>query len=230
MGRIAEPPEGKAAQSSLTISETYAMNQTSANTLSRCSRAGCGGSSELKLETEQLCLGHFVNSCYSRLDQIAERLKQKRINGAAPAADRNFLAECTRQVATVALRASQLNNEDRARLLHILVFANELIGQLRRSERIPRLLPVRLITRPHAAPWIEETVTQDLSKHGVMLRCTKPHNRGEMLEVVRLDTGHSAIARVVWGQYDKFSQYKVALEILNTPNFWNWRAETGSSL
>jgi PilZ domain len=205
------------------------MNQTSVNTVPHCSRAGCNALAELKLASEKLCLGHFVSNCYSRLDEIAEGVKHKRLNGPAPMADRNFLAECTRQVATAALRSEELNNQDRARLLHILLFANELISQLRRSERIARLVPVRLITRPHAAPWIEETVTQDLSKHGVMLRCTKPHNRGEMLEVVRLDTGRSAIARVVWRQYDKFSQYKVALEILNTPNFWNWRAETGSS-
>jgi len=186
-------------------------------------------SSELQLENAELCRAHFIETCYTRLDEIAERIKQKTLRGQAPPADRRFVAECTSQVASAALRASALSNQDRAKLLHILVFANELIGQMRRSERIPRLVPVRLITSPQGEPWVEETVTQDLSKHGVMLRCTRPHHRGETLQVVRLDTGHSAIARVVWRQYDKFSQYKVALEILNTPNFWNWRAETGSS-
>jgi hypothetical protein len=195
---------------------------------SSCSRAGCTRPSELQLENAQLCRAHFIEICYAKLDEIAERTKQKTGKGLVSAADRRFLAECTSQVASAALQASELSNHERARLLHILIFANELIRRQRRSERVPKLLPVRLITSPQGEPWVEETVTQDLSKHGVMLRCTRPHHRGETLQVVRLDTGHSAIARVVWRQYDKFSQYKVALEILNTPNFWNWRAETGS--
>jgi hypothetical protein len=204
------------------------MNRTSSITAS-CSRAGCLSSSEWQLEDQTLCKEHFIEHCYAKLDEIAKRIKQKVLKGQASVEDRHFLAECTSQVASAALRTSELNNQDRAKLLHILVFANELIGQLRRSERIAKLVPVRLITSPLGEPWVEETVTQDLSKHGVMLRCTRPHNRGETLQVVRLDTGHSAIARVVWRQYDKFSQYKVALEILNTPNFWNWRAESGTS-
>jgi PilZ domain len=203
------------------------MNRIS-HTASLCSRAGCSRSSELRIENAKLCRAHFIESCYTRLDEISGRIRQKTLVGQSPAADRSFLAECTSQVASAALRACELNNQDRAKLFHILVFANELIGQLRRSERIAKLVPVRLIAGPQGEPWVEETVTQDLSKHGAMLRCTRPHNRGETLQVVRLDTGHSAIARVVWRQYDKFSQYKVALEILNTPNFWNWRAETGS--
>jgi hypothetical protein len=204
------------------------MNRNSTTNVSRCGAARCDRTSELKLEANQFCLAHFVSTCYGRLDEIAERVKQKQLQSAAGTADRSFLAECASQVASVALRTLELDNQERSQLFHILVFANELSGRLRRSDRITKLVPVRLITSPQSATWVEETVTRDLSKHGAMLRCTRPHNRGDVLEVVRLDTGHSALARVVWRQYDKFSQYKVALEILNRPNFWNWRAETGS--
>jgi hypothetical protein len=219
--------EGSATQ--LSDPPSLAMNPK-IKTYVPCERSGCTHLSEIELEQERLCRPHFIAKCYAKLDEIAERIKNKMVTGPAPAADRNFLAECTGQVTSEALRAFQVDNKDRAQLLHILVFANELICQLRRSERIPKLVPVRLIRDTPSDTWVEETVTQDLSKHGAMLRCTHPHARGETLELVRLDTGHRAIARVVWREYDKFSQYKVALEILNSPNFWNLRAETGSPL
>ena len=123
--------------------------------------------------------------------------------------------------------ARKLNNLERSRLLHILLFAADLMNQVRRSGRIPRLVPVRLINGPHSDTWIEDTVTQDLSKHGAMLRCTHPCAEGETLGLVRLDTGDRAIARVVWRERDKFAQHKVAVEILNCSNFWNWRVEAG---
>jgi len=138
------------------------------------------------------------------------------------------LTECMRQVASEALWALQLNNLERSRLLHILLIASELTGQLRRSGRVPRLVPVRLINEPERETWVEDTVTQDLSKHGAMLRCTHPYAKGETLGLVRLDTGDRAIARVVWRKRDKFAQHKMAVEILNDSNFWHWRAEMGA--
>jgi hypothetical protein len=160
------------------------------------------------------------------LDEIAGRIGQKELHGCLPESVRSFLAECTSQVASEALCTRQLNNLERSRFLDILLFASDLMSQLRRSGRIRRLVPVRLIKGPQNDRWTEDTVTQDLSKHGAMLRCTHLYTKGETLGLVRLDTGDKAIARVVWQERDKFAQHKVAIEILNCSNFWNWRVET----
>lgn len=203
------------------------MNTPQRAPLRRCSRIGCGRKSEAALVSKQFCRRHFIDACYVRLDEIAEQIRQKKLHGSVPESVRSFLAECASQVTSEALRARQLNNLERSRFLHILLFAAELMNQLRRSGRIPRLVPVRLINDPQSDTWIEDTVTQDLSKHGAMVRCTHPYTKGETLGLMRLDTGDRAIARVVWRERDKFAQHKVAVEILNCPNFWNWRVEAG---
>ena len=195
----------------------------------RCAHSGCGSISEATLENKKLCRKHFIETCYARLDEVTEQIKQKKVRGFASESVRHFLAECTRQVASEALRAPQLSNLERSRLLHILLLASELTHHLRRSERVSRLVPVRLINQPQEEAWVEDTVTQDLSKHGAMLRCTHPYAKGETLGLVRLDTGDRAIARVVWRKQDKFAQHKVAVEILNYSNFWHWRAEIGAN-
>lgn len=190
-----------------------------------CILTDCGSISEVALENKRLCRRHFIETCYARLDEIAEQIREKKVRGSVSESVRHFLAECTRQVVSEALCAPQLDNLERSRLLHILLFASELTSKLRRSERVPRLVRVRLINEPEKETWVEDTVTQDLSKHGAMLRCTHAYSKGETLGLVRLDTGDRAIARVVWRERDKFAQHKIALEILNDSNFWHWRTE-----
>ncbi len=191
-----------------------------------CGHHGCDRASESTLERKQFCREHFIESCYVRLDEIAGQIRQKELHGCAPESIHRFLTECAGQVASTAMCAPYLNNLQRSRLLDILVFTRDLVNQLRRSERIPRLIPIRLMNAPHKETWIEDTVTQDLSKHGAMLRCTRPYTKGETLGLVRLDTGDRAIARVVSRQRARFVQHKVAVEILNRTNFWNWCVET----
>ena len=201
------------------------MNPRQPASVRRCSRTGCGRASESTLERKQFCHEHFIETCYLRLDEIAGQIKQKELPGCTPEPIQRFLAECAGQVASAALFSRQLNNLQRSRLLEILLFSRDLVNQLRRSERIPRLLPVRLINSRQKETWVEDTVTQNLSKHGAMLRCTHPYAMGETLGLVRLDTGDRAIARVVWKERARFAQHKVAVEILNSTNFWNWQVE-----
>jgi hypothetical protein len=203
------------------------MNTRSQVPIRRCIQTDCEYLSQTALENKQLCRRHFIETCYARLDEIAEQIRQKKVHGSVSKSVRHFLTECTRQVASEALCAQQLDNLERSRLMLILLIASELTSQLRRSGRVLRLVPVRLINDPARDAWVEDTVTQDLSKHGAMLRCTHPYAKGETLGLVRLDTGDRAIARVVWRRRDKFAQHKIAVEILNSSNFWQWRAEIG---
>ncbi len=193
-----------------------------------CVHTDCTSLSEAALENKRLCRKHFIETCYARLDEIDELVRQRRLCESVSESLRHFLTECAREVTSEALCAPQLDNLERSRLLHILLFAADLIGRLRRSERVPSLVPVRLINEPDKETWIEDTLTQDLSKHGAMIRCTHPYASGETLALVRLDTGDRAIVRVVWRKQDKFAQHKVAVEILNYSDFWHGRAEMGT--
>jgi hypothetical protein len=203
------------------------MNTRQPELVRSCSRVGCSRTSEATLEGKHFCRRHFIETCYMRLDKIAGQIRQKELQGCTPEPILSFLSECTRQVASNALCTRQLNNLERARLLDILLFACDLVNQLRRSARIPQLFRVRLINGRQKDTWIEDTLTQNLSKHGAMLRCTHPYAKGETLRLVRLDTGDRAIARVVWRERDRFAQHKVAVEILSCSDFWSWQVEAG---
>jgi hypothetical protein len=195
-----------------------------------CHRGNCRHKSEAVFEWENFCRQHFIEVCYLRLDQIAEQIRRKEFRGAVCESSRRLLLECTRQVASEAFSARRLNNLDRSRLLDILFFASNLANRLRRSKRISHLVPVRLINPAQKTTWIEDTVTQNLSKHGAMLRCTHAYESGETVGLMRLDTGDRALARVVWRERTKFAQHKLAVEILNSANFWNWQPEARGSL
>jgi len=82
-------------------------------------------------------------------------------------------------------------------------------------------IPVRLSETGAKPPWIEETVTQLLSKHGAMFRCTRPYAKGQPLELERLDTRQRAIARVVWQRKETCGLHEIGVEILNSVSFWN---------
>jgi hypothetical protein len=190
--------------------------------LSGCSRPHCHRVPATTLEKKLLCQKHFITGCYARLDEIAEQIKRKKLLGCCPESIRNFLAECTSQTAAQALRACELSNQERAQLLCILLLIGELLNLMRRSPRMERAVPVRLLSGRSGGTWIEETVTQVLSKYGAMFRCAHPYAKGDTLEFVRLDTGLKAFARVVWQEPERSGQHRVAIEILNHTNFWDW--------
>ncbi len=183
-----------------------------------CSHPECTKTRVSALEARPLCRSHFISACYRRLDELADLIRQ----AAPPHSIRRFLAECASQAVSQALRVQDLSNQERAQLLDILLSAGDLLGKLRRSPRAIGFVPVRLCRSSSTQPWVEETVTQVLSKHGALLRCTRPYAQGGTLDLVRLDTGQTAIARVVWQETEECGLHKVAVEILNYNNFWNW--------
>ncbi len=187
-----------------------------------CNHPGCTNPRVCALEGLQLCMSHFISACYRKLDELAELIQQRDFKSTSVHPIRRFLVECTSQAVSQALKVQGIRNQERAQLLDILLSAGDLLGKLRRSPRAIGFVPVRLCGNSYNQPWVEETVTQVLSKHGAMLRCTRPYTQSGTLDLVRLDTGRSALARVVWQEREKSGLHKVAVEILNHNNFWNW--------
>lgn len=190
----------------------------------RCNHPHCRKPSITFLENNSWCQSHFVAACYARLDEINELLKQKKLGDTELRTIHAFVEECTGPAVSHALRARDLNNRDRARHLDIVVSAAQILTRLRRGPRIELQVPLRLLGDPLADPRVEDTVTQTVSKHGAMFSCGSPYTKGEIMDIVRLDTGHTAIARVAWHRPIAPGEHSVAIEILNCPNFWsrNW--------
>ena len=186
----------------------------------QCGGKGCDQTASAVLEGEALCLGHFISVCYERLERHEEMQKSHRLSVSDEESLRRFIHECTRQADRIEHATKDLDNLDRARLLHIILWANELGRHLRRSPRKAATIPVRLSCDKLGSAWEEETQTVLLSRHGALLQCDHPAKQGEPVQLMRLDTGQEVQARVAWQRPGENDGTRIGIEFVDCENFW----------
>jgi hypothetical protein len=188
--------------------------------LSRCASPGCQKPTVVTLQDCSRCQEHFLAACRSTLAEITQLVDRKVLDNAKIEAMRSFLSECTTAAVSQALETNHMSNLQRAEFLHILLSSAQVLLRLRRSPRVERKIPLRLIGDPRTNPRIEDAMTQTVSKHGAMVSCEHPYTKGQIVDVMRLDTGRSAIARVAWHRPIGPANHQVAVEVINRANFW----------
>ncbi len=186
----------------------------------QCSIAGCGEAVAASLGGDALCRGHFISTCYTRLDHFEEIRKGSGPGAATSESMRRFIHECTRAADEIEHTGLDLDNLDRAKLVHIILSANELGRQLRRSPRKVVTIPVRLISDRLGGAWEEETETLLVSRYGALVRCKHTAKPGETIQVQRKDTGERALARVAWQRPLNDEDVRVGVEFVGCENFW----------
>lgn len=187
----------------------------------QCSVAGCDQAVAATLEGEELCGGHFISVCYAQLERYDE-IQQKGGGLIASYSEsvRRFINECSRQADEIEHATKHLDNLDRARLLHIILWANELGRHLRRSPRKAASIAVRLCCDKVGNAWEEDTQTVLLSRHGATVQCGHSAKPGEAVQLVRLDTGQEVKARVAWQRPVESAGIRLGIEFLDCDNFW----------
>lgn len=191
-----------------------------------CAVAGCKEPFAASLDGEALCRNHFISSCYARLDEYDETRKGPGLSKADAESARRFINECTRQADEIEHTTQDLDNLERAKLLHIILSANELGCHLRRSPRKAASIPVRISSEKLGGAWEENTETVLLSRYGASVRCNHPTKTGEKIQVLRSDTGQQAEARVAWQRASENEGLRIGVEFIGCENFWNldWSA------
>src|SRR5258708_35808016 len=101
----------------------------------QCSVTDCDQVAGVALEGEALCRGHFISVCYTQLERYDEMQKTQRLAVADAESGRRFINQCSRQADEIEHMAIDLDKLDRARLLHIILVANERGRHLRLSPR-----------------------------------------------------------------------------------------------
>lgn len=192
----------------------------------QCGVTSCDQAAGAELEGEALCRGHFISVCYAQLERYDEMQKAHRLNVSDAESVRRFINQCSRQADEIEHTANDLDNLDRARLLHIILWANELGRHLRRSPRKVASIPVRLRCDKLGSAWEEETQTLLLSLDGAALRCGHTAKPGEPVQLVRLDTGQEVQARVAWQRPAESDGIRIGVEFVDCDNFWglDWGA------
>ncbi len=93
-------------------------------------------------------------------------------------------------------------------------------AHLRRSPRKVASIPVRLRCEEPGRGWEEDTRTVLLSRYGAALECQHPVETGQMLLVLRTDTGQRAYAQVALRQGKEDGRFEIGVEFLDCDNFW----------
>jgi hypothetical protein len=192
----------------------------------KCKVESCDNAIAASLDGEALCRQHFIATCYKRLDQYDEIRKGPGLSATNTESVRRFIHECTRIADEMDHTAQDLDNLDRAKLLHIILSASELGRHLRRSPRKVAAIPVRLSSERLGGAWEEDTETVLVSRYGALVRCKHAAKAGETLNVVRADTGEKVMARVAWQRPLENDGVRIGVEFVACENFWglDWGA------
>jgi hypothetical protein len=185
-----------------------------------CSAQGCEQTAEAMIDGEGLCRVHFISHCYAQLERLEAVQKAHRLSLPDGESVRRFINQSSRQADEIEHTAKNLDNLDRARLLHIILWANEVGSYLRRSPRKAASIPVRLSCDKLGSAWEEETQTVLLSRHGVSLRCGHSAKPGEPIQLERLDTGERVLGQVAWQRSAESDGVRIGIEFVDCDNFW----------
>jgi hypothetical protein len=186
----------------------------------QCAIEGCAHSVAASLNGDEYCREHFISICYTRLDRYDEIRKGPGLSATNTDSVRRFIHECTRAADQMEHGAKDLDNLDRAKLLHIILSASELGRHLRRSPRKVATIPVRLSSERIGGAWEEDTETVLVSRYGALVRCKHVAKAGETLQVIRADTGEKADARVAWQRPLGNEDVRIGVEFVSCENFW----------
>jgi hypothetical protein len=186
----------------------------------QCAIEGCAHSVAASLNGDEYCREHFISICYTRLDRYDEIRKGPGLSATNTDSVRRFIHECTRSADQMEHGAKDLDNLDRAKLLHIILSASELGRHLRRSPRKVATIPVRLSSERIGGAWEEDTETVLVSRYGALVRCKHVAKAGETLQVIRADTGETAAARVAWQRPLSNEDIRIGVEFVSCENFW----------
>ena len=195
-------------------------------TAEKCGITNCGQAVAASLDSEALCREHFISVCYARLDRYDEIRTGPGLSASDTESVRRFVHECTRQADEMEHASKDLDNLDRAKLLHIILSASELGRHLRRSPRKVATIAVRLTSEKIGGAWEEDTETVLVSRYGALVRCKHVAKAGETIHVMRADTGQTALARVAWQRPTGPDDVRIGVEFVSCENFWglDWAA------
>ena len=185
-----------------------------------CEMPGCENAGRVKLLEQAYCGEHFIETCYKRLDECAERLGTRPQMAAESEQMRAFLCACVERATELTRNPFHQEALERARLLDILYTAGDLIRHMRRSPRRPESIAVRLLCETPGRAWEEDLRTKQISRHGAMLECVHLVRPEDWLTVQRLDTGRKARVRMAWRGPVSGRAFPVAVEFLDSENFW----------
>jgi|ERR1700680_1939074 len=99
----------------------------------RCNFVDCAKRSTLTLRDHEYCAGHFILTCYQRLEEPQEFEERDQENEVSGRAQRLSLLEIIDKATAGSLATGDLTNLEQSQLLDIILWASELVQRVRRG-------------------------------------------------------------------------------------------------
>jgi hypothetical protein len=167
------------------------------------------------------CMGmnHFVVTSYQKLDELDRSKHTWCFGGPAWEFANRFTRECIQAATHFSAQNPDLSNLERARLIDISLWANEIGQCLRRSPRRPLTIELRLTSEIPERCWQEDTHTLDVNRYGARMKCENAVHAGDVLSVLRLDNGDETGLRVVWCHPSATGGQQIGVEVIGETDF-----------
>jgi len=187
-----------------------------------CGWTGCGRASHACISGRFLCLEHFFEFSYRRMNSIRAILDTSDPNRALMSEAQTFLSDVVSQTTRLATEIKRLDPALRDHLLALSTSAADLYNRVRRAPRLPRRIPCLLRTGILSPEIAERCSTLNISQRGACLELDSTRRPASEVLIERVDTKISARARVAWFKDTPSSPGKclVGIEILDNDDFW----------
>ena len=133
---------------------------------SGCEFESCNQAASADVDSQHLCLEHFISVSMKELDVRSAGLKDKAYGDIATDDFRHFLQACEKEASRLSQSEPHSESPVDPRLLEVLRRVAQLGGKLRRSPRFEASVPVWLRREDPGRTWEEQTWTSSVSRFG----------------------------------------------------------------
>ena len=187
-----------------------------------CNWTGCGRAPHSQLGERWLCLDHFFEFSYRRMNVIRRVVDDRDHNRELLGDAHVFLSEVVAQTTQLATQIRLLDPKLRDQLLVLSTSAAELFNQVRRDPRVPRRIGCLLRLGMPASEISEQCCTVNISQRGACLQLSFPQRAGREVILERLDTRQSARAKIAWVKDTSGDRFLAGVKTLDAEDFWGF--------
>jgi len=193
-----------------------------------CSWTGCSRNSDAMLAERDLCVEHFFEFAYRRMNGIRKMLDDPDQSRVLMGEAQAFLSQVVSQTTQLATQVKLLDPSLRDHLLSLSTGAAELYNRVRRAPRLTRRVPC-LLRAGIVSPEIGEPCqTLNISQRGACLESNASPRAGREMKLERTDNQKSALVKISWINRQDTGKYLIGVEILDSEDFWGLGKMEGS--
>lgn len=185
-----------------------------------CSWTGCERTSTAKVSERALCLEHFLEGSWRRVESIKGTFDTGTEEQNLSPEVQTFLTEVISQTTLLAMETRLMAPRQRDDLIELSTAAAEIYKRIQRAPRIARRVCCLVSTGLVSKEIPEKCYTINVGRRGACIEIRQALRMGQTITLERVDTRRSVLAKVAWTKPTVLDRLMVGVEILDEEDFW----------